>query len=365
MKAVETGVVETMAGPLPVDRLGLTLMHEHILNDVSCWWNPPTTPERAFLAEGPVRPDILWHLRQDPFVNKDNLGLRDEAAAVEELGLFKQAGGVSVVDPTCRGIGRAPAALTRISAATGLNIIMGAGYYLETSHPPHLAGMSVEAIAEEIEAEAVDGVPTDEGPAKIGLVGEIGVSGDFTRTETRSLRGAARAAARTGLPLMVHLPGWFRHGHKVLDIAGEEGADLRHTVLCHMNPSHRDIDYQASLAARGAFLEYDMMGMDYVYADQGVECPSDHETAASIKGLIDQGFGGALLLSQDVFLKMMLTRHGGNGYAHVSTYVLPRLKRLGVGEADLARLMIDNPRAVFCASHRAKLDRLWDRPRPI
>ncbi|WP_205648440.1 phosphotriesterase family protein [Acuticoccus kandeliae] len=365
MGAVNSGKVMSVAGPIPVEDLGVTLMHEHILNDCSCWWNAPTSPDRAFLAEGPVRPEILWHLRQDPFVNRDNLGLRDEAAAIEELGLFAGVGGRSVVDPTCRGIGRNPAALARIARATGLQIVMGSGYYLESSHPAEVAGMSAEAIAAEIEAEAVDGLPTEDGPVRIGLVGEIGVSGDFTTAETRSLRGAARASARTGLPLMVHLPGWFRHGHKVLDIAGEEGADLSHTVLCHMNPSFRDADYQMSLAARGAFLEYDMMGMDFFYADQGVQCPVDYDTCGAIKALIDAGFGWSVLLSQDVFLKMMLTRHGGNGYAHVHTYVLPLLGRLGVAEADLARLTIDNPRAVFSASHRAGLAALWDRPRPI
>lgn len=363
VRAVDTGTVMTVTGPMPVEALGVTLMHEHILNDVSCWWHRPAEPERAPLADGPVRPEILWHLRQDPFVNRHNLALDDEAAALGELALLRAAGGASVVDPTCRGIGRDPAALRRISEASGLCVVMGAGYYLETSHPPELARMSVEAIAEEIEAEAADGVAGT--GVRIGLIGEIGVSGEFTAAETRSLRGAARASARTGLPLMVHLPGWFRHGHKVLDIAAEENADLAHTVLCHMNPSFADRDYQTSLAARGAFLEYDMMGMDYFYADQGVQCPADHQTAAAIKGLIDDGFGRAVLVSQDVFLKMMLTRYGGNGYAHVLTHVLPLLARLGVDRADRDRLMVANPRAVFSSEHRTALDAAWDRPRPI
>ena len=79
---------------------------------------------------------------------------------------------------------------------------------------------------------------------------------------------------------MVHLPGWFRLGHDVLDIVEEEGGDPRHTVLCHMNPSFADLDYQTACAARGAFIEYDMIGMDYFYADQQVQCPSDEEDAA-------------------------------------------------------------------------------------
>ena len=94
-----------------------------------------------------------------------------------------------------------------------------------------------------------------------GLIGEIGISCRFTPDEEKSLRAAGRASAATGVPIEVHLPGWERLGHRVLDILEQEGADLRHTVLCHMNPSFADKRYQRELAQRGAFLEYDMIGM--------------------------------------------------------------------------------------------------------
>jgi len=342
---VGSGRVMTVAGPIPSAELGVTLPHEHLLNDVRCWWHSPREPERLHLATEPVHIGILGELRQDPFVNLDNCALTDERLAIAELLAFKQAGGVTVVDPTCRGIGRDPAALVRISEATGLNVVMGAGYYLETSHPPVLAAMSADDIADEIVAEAVDGIAG----VRVGLIGEIGVSGDFTPAERRSLAGAARAQARTGLPLMVHLPGWFRRGLEVLDVVEEEGGDPRHTVLCHMNPSFDDPAYQRACAARGAFIEYDMIGMDFWYADQQVQCPSDEQTAAAIARLVAEGVGHKLLLSQDVFLKMMLGAHGGNGYAHVLRHYVPRLRRHGVSDETIRRMLIDNPRAVFDA----------------
>jgi phosphotriesterase-related protein len=58
-----------------------------------------------------------------------------------------------------------------------------------------------------------------------------------------------------------------------------------------------------------------MIGMDFFYADQGVQCPSDEDNVRAIAGLIDAGFVERILLSQDVFLKMMPTRHVGFGYA--------------------------------------------------
>ncbi|MGH6760784.1 MAG: phosphotriesterase family protein [Phyllobacterium sp.] len=344
---VRSGQVMTVCGPVPSARLGITLMHEHILNDCRCWWHQPKTKKRQYLAESIVCIEILGELKQDPFVNKHNITLDDEPLAVAELKQFAEEGGQTVVEPTCRGIGRNPLALRRISQASGLNIVMGAGYYLGSSHPPEVASMSIDDIALQITREAIDGV--DGTDVKIGLIGEIGVSADFTAEERKSLRGAARAQVMTGLPLMVHLPGWFRLGHEVLDIVADEGADLRHTVLCHMNPSHDDFTYQSELASRGAFIEYDMIGMDFFYADQQVQCPSDEEAAKAVVRLVEAGYLDRILLSHDVFLKMMLSRYGGNGYAFVLRHFLPRLKRHGLHDPMLDRLMRGNPRSVFHA----------------
>ncbi len=281
----------------------------------------------------------------DPFVNLDNCALQDEQLAAAELGLAVELGCRTVVDPTCSGIGRNPLALQRIARTAGVNVVMGAGYYLQASHPPELARMSEDAIADAIVCEALEGV--DGSGVRIGLIGEVGVSADFTPDEQKSLRGAARAARRTGLPLMVHLPGWVRHAHRVLDMVEQEGAELRHTVLCHMNPSCDDFVYQTSLAERGAFLEYDMIGMDFWYADQGVQCPSDEENARAIARLIQAGFVKRLLLSQDVFLKMMLTRYGGFGYGYLLRHFIPRLQRHGVPDDAIRTMLVENPRDVF------------------
>jgi phosphotriesterase-related protein len=345
---LRSGKVMTVNGTIPVESLGVTLMHEHILNDCRCWWHAPKTPERQYLATSFVCLEVLGELRQDPFVNTHNITLDDEPLAITELRAFAEAGGQTVVEPTCNGIGRNPRAMQRISKACALNIVMGAGYYLGSSHPAEVARLSVTDIADGIVREALHGV--DGSDAKIGLIGEIGVSSDFTTEEEKSLRGAAQAHVRTGLPLMVHLPGWFRLGHKVLDIVAEEGGDLSHTVLCHMNPSHDDLAYQGELAGRGAFLEYDMIGMDFFYADQQVQCPSDEDAARAIVKLIDAGHLGRILLSHDVFLKMMLTRYGGNGYAYILKHFLPRLERHGLDPVALDQMMRTNPRTVFQAA---------------
>jgi phosphotriesterase-related protein len=225
--------VNTVLGPIAPEQLGVTLMHEHLLLDATPWFREPEAASLRTVAYQPVSIEVLGLLRNDPFMCRDNCELFDEAIATDEVRRFRLAGGDTVVDPTCRGIGRDPHALQRIARATGLQIVMGTGYYLQPAHPPHVREMSVEAIVKEITRDVVDGVDG----VRAGIIGEIGISKDFTAEEKKVLRGAARAQHATGVPLEVHLPGWERHGERVLDVVAEEGGDLRRTVLCHMNPS--------------------------------------------------------------------------------------------------------------------------------
>jgi len=205
--------------------------------------------------------------------------------------------------------------------------------------------MSAQDICEEIMRDLQEGV--DGTGVQSGFIGEIGVGARFTAEEEKSLRGAARAQAKTGALLMVHLPAWERHAHRVLDVVGEEGGNLRQTVLCHMNPSWRDLEYQTSLADRGAFLEYDMISMDFFYADQQAQCPSDEDNANAIKTLVDAGYLKYLLLSHDVFLNMMLTKYGGFGYGYILRHFVPRLYRHGLCPAQVRVLLEENPKRAF------------------
>jgi phosphotriesterase-related protein len=288
-----------------------------------------------------VDASMQQQLIKDPFGCLDNCVNDDEALAIQELASVAVHGGRTLVDPTNRGIGRDPEALMRVAKATGLNIIMGAGYYLHSSHPPELSALSVDDIAAEIQAEYETGV--GQTGARIGLIGEIGVSSEFTDAEKKVLQGSAKAAVQTGLPLMVHLPGWDRLGHKVLDVAESCGLSPARVILCHMNPSCGDQPYQQALAARGALIEYDMIGMDYVFEQGRVTCPTDDENAVGLANLAEAGYLGQLLLSQDVFLKSMLSAHGGKGYTHIFSEFLPRLLGHGFGQDEINQMMISNP----------------------
>lgn len=341
-------LVQTVTGPVKAEDLGITLIHEHLLIDARSYWRNPQEATRIRLAYQPVAAGILHELRQDPFINLDNCCLFDEDMASEEVLQFKLLGGRTVVDATPANVGRDPIALRRIAERTGLLVVMGCGYYLEQTHPAWLRSASIEDIKEKIVADVLEGVG-DSG-IKAGHIGEIGISKDFTPQEEKVLRGAARAQRLTQVALSVHLPGWERLGHRVLDVIAEEGGDLNRVILNHMNPSGGDLEYQMSLADRGAYLSYDMIGMDYYYADQDAQCPSDEENARAITALTRAGYGHKVVLSQDVFLKMMLTCYGGNGYAYILRHFVPRLRRHGLSRDEIERLLIDNPRRVLAGA---------------
>lgn len=337
--------IQSVTGPVDSADLGVCLPHEHIINDVRSWWQASSQigVDSKEFSEKPVTTDILWELRLDPFSNLDNCQMADAEVARDELLKFSSLGGVSVLEATSVSIGRNLPALRDISIATGLTVIAGTGFYLDSSQPDDIKSKDVDEIAQLLLDDLAEG---EEG-VRPGFIGEIGVSADFTPAERRSLEAASVVQAQTGLPMQIHLPGWLRLGHQVLDAVEARGVDPRAVVLCHMGPSGDDQTYQQELAKRGAFIQYDMVGMELFYADQGFQCPSDEDNARHIMELSNSGFAQHVLVSQDIFLKSLLRRFGGPGYGHILQYFVPRLRRHGASDDLIEDLMVANPRRLF------------------
>lgn len=343
-------VVATVTGPVPSTELGLTLTHEHLWNDLRGAVTEPADPAFGFLREARVSAELAWLLREEPYACLDHCVLDDTEAMLADLRGFAAAGGGTVVDVTPAGLGRDPVVLRSFAEACGVRVVMGSGWYLERFHPPHLASSGEGDLAAELVAEFTSGVG-DSG-IRPGVIGEIGVSPGFTPAEHKGLRAAARAQRETGVPLYVHLPGWQRRAHEVLDIVlGEYGVPPGAVVLCHMDPSGGDPGYQRAVAERGVWLEFDMIGMPYLYPGEG-QSPAPHETAAAVAGLIARGHGERLLLSHDMFLKTMLSAYGGNGLRYVPTLFPRRLATYGVDPRTAEDLLRGNPARLFTEAAR-------------
>ena len=110
-----------------------------------------------------------------------------------------------------------------------MHVIMGAGYYIGSTHPDNMDSLSEEAITAEIVKDIEVGV----GDTRIraGLIGEVGCTYPWWNNEKKSLRASVAAQLETGAPLMIH-PG--RSPQSPLEIVEEiakAGGDLSRTII--------------------------------------------------------------------------------------------------------------------------------------
>jgi phosphotriesterase-related protein len=348
------GQVMTVLGPLGADQLGITLPHEHVFCDITCLCPQPDSEHRREFLEQPVEMGILGLLRRNPLLNRDNCLLTDAALAIEEVLEFKELGGGTIVDLTSeKAVGRDPVALQAVARATGVNIVCGCGHYLHFIHPPHVAEESMESIAEGLIFELTEGI-ADTG-VRAGIIGEIGTSDPIHPQEAKMLKAAARAQQKTGAAVTVHCNLGTRTGAEVLRLLDAGGADLSRVVLGHVDFAlgHLDMSFEGAvryhkqLASSGCFIEYDTVGADGYFRGTGTErpfwAPSDRQRAEAIARLLDAGLGDQILISHDICLKHYLLHYGGFGYGHILREFTHNLEDAGLGEADVHRLLVENP----------------------
>jgi len=344
---MSTGRVMTVRGPIATHDLGIVLMHEHLFIDMSFLWDPPTFDWQKPLVDAEITLANRGLLQVDPYVSRRNLVLDDLEAAVAELAPLRQLGGGSVVDLTIAGIRPQPAKLRDVSERTGLHIVAGCGYYTQRSHPPEVAALPESELLERLLHEIANGLGrTDVRP---GIIGEIGTSSPIHPDEAKVLRIAAAAQARTGLAINVHVAIFRREALAALDILEAAGADLSRVVVSHLD-EQPDTGYHRKVLERGAYVEYDTFGSESYFDGDGSAEPSDRERVDCLIELLDAGFGDRLLISHDVCTRVQLLRYGGFGYGHILRSVVPRLRRRGVDDATMRKLLVENPARILATA---------------
>lgn len=336
----EGPVVQTVLGPLPRFSLGVTLPHEHIFSDSSKHIPPRTSDPIWRHYDAPIRLENQYEIRRD-HVNLSDQQLTDASDAVAEVTLLRAAGGDTIVDLTPPAVGRSPLGLQEVARQTGVNVIMGCGYYVNAYHPPMLEGRQEGEIAEELLDELADGVIDGIRP---GVIGEIGMSWPPTPMETRVLRASAQAQARSGVGLVIH-PGRDRAApvHHV-GVVQDAGADPARCVISHVDRTLFTVPEILELARTGCYVEFDLFGIETShYSLSGIDLPNDAMRVNLIAEMFAAGYGRQVLVSQDICNKTRLSRYGGEGYGHLLTRVVPIMRRKGFTPDDLALMFVENP----------------------
>jgi predicted metal-dependent phosphotriesterase family hydrolase len=299
--------VMTVRGPIPPSQLGLTLPHEHIFLNLF----------------------RITRLRDQRF--------NDEQLMIDEVRRFKEAGGGTIVELSNHGLEPNPAALRRVSEATGVNIVMGCGWYREPYYDhDYIARRTTRDLTADFVTEIDQGEPTS--GVRPGIIGEIGTDLDYVSPpEEKVHRAAARAHVKTGLAITTHSLE-SPVGLDQLDIFEEEGADLRRVVVGHA-ATWPDPDYHEAIARRGAYVQFDTVrGLRRYDTDQQLRLTLE---------FIRRGYLQHLLLSHDCCFQGHLAAFDGNGYTFIPTRCAALLKESGLADEQIQTLLVENPRRVL------------------
>lgn len=351
----DAGKAVTVEGPVDPESLGITLPHEHLFSSWVEKFDPPESAYERKIAREPISLDNLWYVRRNPSQHRENLRLESMDDAVEEVTHFYRAGGDTIVDVTPKGTGTDPARVRGVGRETGLNVVHGTAFYTHDAHPDRVDTSTVDDLTTEFVADVTEGI--DDTDVRAGIIGEIGTSGDIHEQEKKVLRAGARASLKTGAPVSVHPPSgrdpeWppSRRALQALNILEDEGLPLERVVICHMDQSKwlgGSMEYQREVLDRGAFVEFDLFGHEGYFADAQDAQPSDIDRAGYVAELVADGYTDQLLASQDIFLKYLLRKYGGHGYAHILMNVLPMFEGAGVPEEAVDQILTENPQRLL------------------
>ena len=339
---------QSVTGPVAAAELGRTLMHEHILCDLR---------DPARLAAGGDWPDITMENRfQIDYLQNENLNnmlLDKDEIAQRELILFREAGGGTIVELSSGGLAPQPERLAALSRATGVHVVLGGGYYVDSYLDEPIRQASVDALAAIMVEQLREGAWGT--PVRTGLIGEIGCSWPLEASERRMLAAAAKAQRETGAAVSIH-PG--RHPDapaEIADIIVEAGGDPSRTVIGHMDRTIFDRERLHALLARGFVLEWDFFGAEtsqYWVRGADVDLPLDYMRLDLIHELMGRGHAQQITISHDICSRTRMASYGGHGYGHIVRNIVPMMTRRGWSDKEIDQLLVETPvRLLCCFSH--------------
>ncbi len=316
--------MNTVRGLLDPSELGVTLMHEHIF---------------VLSAEIMQNYPECW--------GDEDRRVEDAVVRLNEL----HARGVSaIVDLTVVGLGRYIPRIQRIAERTPLHIIVATGIYtyndlpffFQLQGPGTVLGgpeMMTDMFVKDIE-EGIAGTGVKAGILKCAT-DEPGL----TPGVERALRAVAQAHRKTGVPISTHTHARKRRGLDQQRIFREEGVDLSRVIIGHSGDT-TDLGYLEDLMGQGSYLGMDRFGIDTILPFE--------DRVQTVATLCERGHAGQLVLSHDAAcfndwlperaLPAMLPNWH---YLHIHNDVIPALKQRGVTEAQIATMLVDNPKRIF------------------
>lgn len=310
--------VETVTGPVDLDALGLTLVHEHF-----------RFADEAARAQFPRLYDeqAEW------------------AAALADARAVVGHGVKTVVDPNAMLGSRDVGFSRRVAEASGLNVILATGIYTYDYLPVLFMTRSEDQIADLYVADIEEGMQGTE--AKAAFIKCAADQPGLTPNVEKLHRAAARASLRTGRPIMAHSHPASGTGLEQMRIFEEEGVDPAKVQIAHTGDTD-DLDYIGRLLERGCWIGMDRYGLD-------LYLPTDRRNA-TVLTLLERGHVDRMMLSQDycstidwfppkVAEQLKASEAADWSMTFLFETVIPYLRGEGMTDEQLQTMMVANPRS--------------------
>jgi phosphotriesterase-related protein len=167
-----------------------------------------------------------------------------------------------------------------------------------------------------------------------------------TPTIEKIHRAAARASTQTGRPIMAHSRPAGGTGPQQMRIFEEEGVDPAKVQIAHTGDTD-DLDYIDTLLDTGCWIGMDRYGLD-------IFLPTERRNA-TVLALLEKGRADRMFLSQDYCSTVDWFPLDVQGYLKANEVpkwsmtflfeeVIPELKERGMSDAQLNRMMVENPK---------------------
>ena len=259
--------------------------------------------------------------------------LDDEAAILEELRDYRQAGGGSIVDCQPSGCGRNGHKLLELSKASGVHVIASTGFHRRQYYPPDFwlfqasAAQACDLFMTAIENNILEATEVSES-VRVGLI-KIACEARLEDTPQSLLEAAAEASRRTGTAIAIHTEKGSQ-AERFLEYFQGLGVDLQRLVICHID-KRPDAGLHRELAQAGAMLEYDTFYRPKYEPEKNVW--------PLLEKLTNNGLASHIALATDMADAELWSRLGkGPGLAGFVTVVRSRLKSMGIPLPTIDRL---------------------------
>ena len=310
--------VETTAGPIDADDLGLTLIHEHFRSQ-----------DEAVALQ--------W-----PHVHDEEAEYEVAIASAEAV---RHCGVKTVVEPTAMLLGRDVGISKRIADDTGLQIVVCTGIYTYEYLPHFLQNRDADAIADLFVHDIEQGIQDTE--IKAAFIKCAADAPGVTENIEKVHRAAARASTRTGAPIMAHSRPASDTGPRQVEIFLEEGVAPEKIQIAHTGDTD-DLDYIERLLEMGVYIGLDRYGLD-------IFLPTEQRNA-TVVALLERGHVERMHLSQDYavgldwyppeMMEQLATSGAANDWSMTFLFesVIPALKEQGMTDEQLDTMLVENPK---------------------